>query len=137
MPQILKSFGKRSYKLRAKIRPRSEQSHVPCEVMRNETVRKQKPVHGVEDGAAILRKGGMRNYERVREWREGKRREDKGRERKRTKGNKGKGREGKGREGKEREGRGREGRGREGKGGEGKGREDEMGLEKNRRHFSH
>lgn len=50
--------------------------------MRIETVRKQKPVHGVQDGAAILRKERMRNYERVREWREGKGREDKRRERK-------------------------------------------------------
>lgn len=79
---------------------------MPSEVIRLETVRKQKPAHGVQDGAAIRRKEGMRNYERVREWREGKGREDKGRERKRTEGN------------------------------QGKGREDEVRLDKNGRHFS-
>ena len=47
--------------------------------MRTVTVRKQKPTHGGEDGAAVLRKEWMTNYERVREWGEGK-----GRERDRT-----------------------------------------------------
>lgn len=59
-------------KIHAQIRPRSEQSYVPTELMRTETVREQKPVRGVEGRTAILRKEWMKNYETVREWRKGK-----------------------------------------------------------------
>lgn len=42
-------------------------------------MRKQKLIHGEEDGAAMLRKEEMRDYDRVREW---KGKEEEGRERK-------------------------------------------------------